>query len=100
MSAYTERPEGRLLVAQAPRFGKTLAAQAVHSRGTEAPHADPMLISAEEAAAKLGIAVTTVREMARRSQIPHTRIGRRVLFPVRELERWVDRNTHGASDND
>ena len=50
-----------------------------------------LLVSKREAAEMLSMSVDTLE----RHVIPHLRLvgaGRRVLVPVRELERWIDRS--------
>jgi excisionase family DNA binding protein len=47
-----------------------------------------LALGLEEVAAALGINEKTVRE--RLNEIPHTRIGRRLIFPVEPLRRWLE----------
>lgn len=50
------------------------------------------------AAAFLNIPVATLRSMVHRKQIPHIRIGGRlVLFDRTDLERWLDERRVSAS---
>lgn len=52
-----------------------------------------------EAAQKLGLSVRTLWDLTRRGLIPHRRVGRAVLYSVRELEDWArgeHRNQEGA----
>lgn len=49
------------------------------------------LLRAEDVAPMLQVEPATVREWARRDQIPHVRIGRSVRFSEPELERWIER---------
>jgi excisionase family DNA binding protein len=53
---------------------------------------DPDILSADEAAALLGIGRRQVYEGARRGDIPCCRVGRSVLFSRRRLDAWL----HGA----
>lgn len=48
----------------------------------------------EEAAEALGIGVNTFKERVR-PELKCVYIGRRRLFPVTEIQRWLDRNSHG-----
>jgi excisionase family DNA binding protein len=47
------------------------------------------LIGVREAAQRLGLAVQTLYNMVSQGRIPSVRLGRRRLFDVRELERFV-----------
>lgn len=50
----------------------------------------------KEAAARLGVSVVTIdRELARKN-LPHFRIGRRVLFTQELLEKYIEQNTRNA----
>jgi len=50
---------------------------------------DPDLLTADEAAAMLGVGRGSIYAAVRRSDIPHRRIGRKVLFSRRALQRWL-----------
>jgi excisionase family DNA binding protein len=53
-------------------------------------------LTAREVGALTGIARTTLYELAQADGIPHTRIGKLVRFPERDLEDWLRRHTRGA----
>jgi excisionase family DNA binding protein len=44
------------------------------------------------AAAFLGLSPHTVRSLARRRQLAHFRIGRRLIFKLADLEQYLDRH--------
>jgi excisionase family DNA binding protein len=48
-----------------------------------------MLLSVEQACEALGVSRTTLWELRKRRKIPFIKIGRRVLFPKAEIERWI-----------
>jgi len=50
------------------------------------------LISQKEAAEYLGISYWTVRDMVFRGDIPHIRIGRRILMDIKDLEEYIKKN--------
>lgn len=53
------------------------------------------LLSRHDAAKLLGVTDRHVDRLIRREGLPHVRLGRRVLIPRAELERWVaSRTTH------
>ena len=52
--------------------------------------------SAAEAARALGVSEATVRRLARRDQIPHMRLGTRLVFPKAALDSWISRETRTA----
>jgi excisionase family DNA binding protein len=59
---------------------------------TLAPTA-PRTMSVEEAATALGIGRTTAYQAVARGELPHIRIGRRVVVPTKALERLLDGGT-------
>ena len=53
-----------------------------------------LCINPTEAAKQLHISRTKMYELLRQNVIPHVRLGRRILIPTKELERWL----HEQSD--
>jgi excisionase family DNA binding protein len=51
----------------------------------------PILLSIREAAITLGVCERTVWTLAQERELPHVRIGRRVLFSRSALEAWIAR---------
>ena len=57
---------------------------------TAEPTAGPkLLVNSREAAAMLGLSDRGFRELAYQGQVPSFKVGRRRLFKVTDLERWV-----------
>ena len=55
------------------------------------------LITAEDAAELLNLHPVTVLRWAREGQLPHLRLGRKVMFRASELDAWCSaRYTNGA----
>lgn len=53
-----------------------------------------LLVSAQEAAAMLGVSPNKVRELDRTGRMPApVHLGRRVLWSVQALERWIENGT-------
>ncbi len=50
----------------------------------------------KEAAQKLGISVVTLDRELARNNMPHFRIGRRVLFTRELLEKYIEQNTQNS----
>lgn len=57
---------------------------------------EPRLLNDRQAAARLGIGRTKLRELLSTGQLRSVRIGRRVLVPVGEVEAYVQRLLEGA----
>jgi excisionase family DNA binding protein len=55
-----------------------------------APSADSDVMNADEVAAFLGVDRTTVYDVAGRGEIPHQRLGKRLLFRRGALVSWLD----------
>lgn len=71
-----------------------LAFQNLVSNGAAAPPAEPQptsdVLTADEAAAFLGVDRNTVYDYANRGVIPHQRLGKRILFRSGALVAWLD----------
>jgi excisionase family DNA binding protein len=50
---------------------------------------DPDCLSAQDVAALLGIGLDQTYEAAARGEIPCRRVGRRILFSRRAIEKWL-----------
>jgi excisionase family DNA binding protein len=63
-----------------------------------APAGDPprLALRPREAARALGIGERKLWELTNRRAIPHIKLGKVVLYPVGELERWLAEQTKGA----
>lgn len=53
----------------------------------------PKCLSPTQAAELLGIGRTKLYALIKANQIPHIRIGHRILIPVKELESWLHEQT-------
>ena len=51
------------------------------------------VLTVEETARVLGVGRNTAYEACRRGEIPHVRIGRRIVVPVEALLRWLQADT-------
>jgi excisionase family DNA binding protein len=51
----------------------------------------PRLLSQQEAAAYLGISYWTLRDLTFRGEVPHVKIGRRILVDLLDLDAYLDR---------
>jgi excisionase family DNA binding protein len=51
---------------------------------------DRLALSVAEAANELGCSERTVRSMVSRNEIPHVRLGRRVVLPTHLLRQWLE----------
>jgi len=50
------------------------------------------LLTVRETATYIGRTETAVRELAWQGKLPYIRSDRRVMFDIRDLERWIDEN--------
>ena len=53
------------------------------------PTIPALALRAKEAAKAIGIGERLLWEMTNRGEIPHLKVGRCVLYPVRELQDWM-----------
>ena len=59
----------------------------MNGQGPETPR---LLIGAREAAKALAISERTLWELTNSGDVPHVRIGRRVLYDPDDLRAWID----------
>ncbi|MFG0275712.1 MAG: helix-turn-helix domain-containing protein [Phycisphaerales bacterium] len=57
----------------------------------------PLAVGREEAARLLGISERLLWTWTNAGEIPHVRLGARVLYPVDELRRWLENQTRGSA---
>lgn len=57
----------------------------------------PLAYSVGEAASLMGVSNDKVRELVRANEIPHKRIGRRIIIPRAAFERWLNEADSWAS---
>jgi excisionase family DNA binding protein len=51
----------------------------------------PLLLGAREAARALAVSARTLWALTKSGEVPHVRVGRRVLYDPQDLRAWVDR---------
>jgi excisionase family DNA binding protein len=56
----------------------------------------PLLLSIKEAAITLGVCERTVWTLTQERELPHVRIGRRVLFSRTALQEWITRQENAG----
>ncbi len=63
---------------------------------------EKLCLSAAEVSEMTGISLSSIRKLTRSGEVPHIKVGRRVLYPVAALEEWLNNNTLGlaASEKD
>jgi excisionase family DNA binding protein len=59
------------------------------------PPPNRLTVNRKEAAAMLGISERLLWTWTNAGQIPHVRIGARVLYPVESLRQWLEQQTSG-----
>lgn len=56
----------------------------------------PLAFSAPEAARAIGISERLLWSMTKAGEVPHMRIGTRVIYPVAALEKWLAEQIEGS----
>lgn len=56
-------------------------------------NSNKLCLTAAEISAQTGISLSLVRKLTRCGKIPHIRVGRRILYPLKEIEDWLSQNT-------
>ena len=52
-----------------------------------------LTVNVDQLAAMTGLSKWSIYHLVSWRKIPHVKIGRRVLFPVKAVEKWVEENT-------
>ena len=52
--------------------------------------AERLAVDLAEAGEMLGVGRSTVHKMVRAGKLPHVRIGRRIIIPVKALKDWLE----------
>ena len=52
---------------------------------------DRLALRCSEVATSLGVSERFIWDLVKRDEIPHLRIGRRVVFPTRAVSDWMDK---------
>ena len=64
------------------------------------PHDDPIeVLTADQLAALLGVNRKTIYEAVARNEIPHRRLGRRLIFERGAVLRWLRQDTPSEGNN-
>ena len=51
--------------------------------------------SASEIARITGLSISTIRKLTRKGELPHVKVGRRIVYPVTAIHEWLFANTIG-----
>ena len=54
-----------------------------------------LCLSASEVSEQTGVSLSLVRKLTRSGEIPHIKVGRRILYPVSGVEDWLKSKTIG-----
>lgn len=61
--------------------------------GATAPDGGPLLLSVKDAAKHLGVSYGLLYEMINRGEVPHVRLGKRILISRENLKSFIEENT-------
>lgn len=57
-----------------------------------------LTVSVAEAAERVGVSDWLIYRLIQQGNFPHRRLGRRIVIPVRALERWIDQTDQTPID--
>ena len=57
-------------------------------------------LSLRETSEYMNLSTSLLYKLVEAKQIPHTRVGRKILFDRQRLERFIDENSHEVQDWD
>ena len=55
-----------------------------------------LAVSVKQAAELIGVGKNTMYAAVAAGDVPHVKVGRRILIPVSRLEQWLEENTQGG----
>ena len=53
--------------------------------------------TAKEIAEITGLSISTIRKLTRKGELPHLKVGRRIIYPVTAVHEWLLANTTGST---
>ena len=56
-----------------------------------------LCLNAAEVSERTGLSLSSVRKLTRSGEIPHIRVGRRILYPAEALAEWLTQQTVGGN---
>ena len=59
-----------------------------------------LCLNAAEVSERTGLSLSSVRKLTRSGEIPHIRVGRRILYPAEALAEWLTQKTVGGLDSE
>jgi len=54
---------------------------------------EPVLVTIHELCARYSLKLWTIRQYCAQGRIPHVKVGRKVLFRLEDIERWLAEQT-------
>lgn len=69
------------------------ALQIKKQNGVMLMESEKLCINAVELSEMTGLSLSMVRKLTRCGEIPHIRIGRRILYPLTGIEGWISKTT-------
>ncbi|SFX40975.1 helix-turn-helix domain-containing protein [Ruminococcus sp. XPD3002] len=57
----------------------------------------PLCLNIAEISELTGLSISLIRKMTHSGEIPHIRVGRRILYPAEALAEWLSENTIGGT---
>ena len=59
---------------------------------------EKLCLNAHELSLQTGLSISFIRKLTREDKIPYLRIGRRILYPIAGVEKWLSHNIGAESD--
>ena len=61
---------------------------------------EKLCYTAQELSVQLGLSLSKVRLMTRQQKIPHIRVGRRIIYPVKAINQWIEDSREKENHNE
>ena len=56
-----------------------------------------LCLNATDVSDRTGLSLSSIRKLTRSDEIPHIRVGRRILYPAEALAEWLTQHTVGGT---
>lgn len=57
-----------------------------------------LCLNAHELSLQTGLSLSTIRKLTREDKIPYLRVGRRILYPITGVEKWLANDIDADTD--
>lgn len=79
-------------------FNQALHIDTFFKKGGCKMEQEKLCLSAYELSLKTGLSLSFIRKLTREDKIPYLRVGRRILYPITGVEKWLANDIDADTD--